>query len=138
MVGRGADRALRTESAVDFDAYGAIFTHSPHYSPPYSSLVGLIFFNCVLIFPRSRRVDDDQFHLMISIRSIFSCPERGKAVHNDGIEVMIAGHTHAWAEIQVRIGEFSLNVRPKKRLNGYESSHTRGPISYVSVAAIRY
>ena len=31
-------------SAVDFDAYKIIFTHSFHYSPPYFSLVKLIFF----------------------------------------------------------------------------------------------
>ena len=34
--------------------------------------------------------------------------------------------------------EFSLNVKSKKRLNEYKFSHTRGPISYVSVIAIRY
>ena len=43
------------KSAVDFDAYGAIFIHSSHYSPSYSSLVEFIFFNCVLIFLRLRR-----------------------------------------------------------------------------------
>ena len=88
------------KSAIDFDAYEAISIHSSHYSPPYSSLVELIFFNCILIFPRPRRADDDQFHLMISVRSISSCPEREGAVHNDEIKVMIAGHMHAWAEIR--------------------------------------
>ena len=34
--------------------------------------------------------------------------------------------------------EFSLNVKSKKRLNDDKFSHTRGPISYVSVVAIRY
>ena len=89
-------------SAVDFDAYEAIFIHSLHYSPSYFSLVGFIFFNCILIFFRPRRADDDQFHLMISVGSISSCSKRGKAVHNDEIEIMIADrdHTHAWAEIR--------------------------------------
>ena len=90
--------------AVDFDAYGAISIHSPHYSPPYSSLVEFIFFNCVLIFPRPRGADDDQFHLMISVRSISSCPEREGAIHNDEIGVIIADHTHAWAEIRATHG----------------------------------
>ena len=44
-----------SESAVDFDAYGAIFIHSFHYSSPYFSFVEFIFFNCVLIFSRPRR-----------------------------------------------------------------------------------
>ena len=44
-----------SEPAVDFDAYEVIFTHNFHYSSSYFSLVRLIFFNCVLIFPRPRR-----------------------------------------------------------------------------------
>ena len=97
----------RTESAVDFDAYEAIFIHSFHYSSSYFSFVKFIFFNCVLIFSRSRGIDDDQFHLMISIRSIFSCSERKKAIHNDEIKIIIANHTHAWTKIRATYDWYS-------------------------------
>ena len=83
------------KSAVDFDAYKVIFIHNFHYSPSYFSLVKFIFFNCVLIFSRPRRIDNNQFHLMISIRSIFSCPERKEAIHNNRIKIIIADYTHA-------------------------------------------
>ena len=102
MIKRNADETLRTESAVDFDAYETIFTHSLHYSPSYFSLVELIFFNCVLIFFRFWK-DHDFFRnrlMIILIRSIFSCSEREKTIHNNEIKIMIAGHTHAWTEIR--------------------------------------
>ena len=86
--------------AVDFDAYEIIFIYSFHYSPSYFSLVKFIFFNCILIFSKLRRADNDQFHLIISVRFIFSCSEREKTIHNDEIKIMIADHTHAWTEIQ--------------------------------------
>ena len=90
----------RTESTVDFDAYRVIFIHNFHYSSSYFSFVKFIFFNCVLIFSKFRRIDDDQFHLMILVRSIFSCLEREKTIHNDEIKIIIADHTHAWTEIR--------------------------------------
>ena len=113
VVGRGADGALRTEPAVDFDAYGAIFTHSSHYSPSYSSLVEFIFFNCILIFPRPRGADNDQFYLIISVRSIFSCSEREKTIHNNEIKIMIADHTHAWTEIRTTY-DWSVDIAVQK------------------------
>ena len=92
---------------IDFDAYETIFIHNLHHSPPYFSLVKFIFFNCVLIFSRLRGVDNDQFHLMISVRSISSCSERRRAVHNDEIEIMIADHMHTWTEIQATYDWYS-------------------------------
>ena len=100
-------RLYRTEPAVDFDAYEAISTHSPHYSPPYFSLVKFIFFNCVLIFLRLRggrwwSISFDDFgtiYLQLS--------RKRKAIHNDEIRIMIAGYTHAWAEIRATYGWYS-------------------------------
>ena len=84
------------KSAVNFDAYEAIFIHSFRYSFSYFSLVKFIFFNCVLIFSKPRRkIDDDQFHLIISVQSISSCSEKKETIHNDEIKIIIADYTHA-------------------------------------------
>ena len=108
MIKKNADGTLSYwKSAIDFDAYKVIFIHNFHYNFSYFSFVKFIFFNCVLIFSRLRKIDNDQFHLMISIRSIFSCSEREKAIHNDEIKVMIADHMHAWAEIQTTYDWYS-------------------------------
>ena len=100
MIERNADEVLRTESAVDFDAYRVIFNHNFHYSFSFFSFVKFIFFNCIFIFSKLQKIDNDQFHLMISVRSIFSCSEREKTIHNDEIKIIIADHTHAWTEIR--------------------------------------
>ena len=102
MIEKNADESFRTESAVDFDAYEVIFIHNFHYSSSYFSFVKFIFFNCILIFFKFQR-DHDFFRnrlMIISIRPIFSCSEREKTIHNDKIKIMIADHTHAWAEIR--------------------------------------
>ena len=104
VIEKGAGGALCTKPAVDFDACKAIFIHNLYYSPSYFSFVKFIFFNCVLIFSRFRKIDDDQFHLIISVRSIFSYSEREKAIYNNEIKIIIADHTHAWAEIWASYG----------------------------------
>ena len=133
------------KSAIDFDAYEVIFIYSFYYNSSYSSFVKFIFFNYVLIFSKSRKTDNDQFYLMISVRSIFSCSEKEKAIHNDEIKIIIADHTHAWAEIRATYDWYNRTEWifveykiKKKRLIRHEFSHTKDLISYVSVVAIRY